>query len=290
MASAKKSAPEQRTAVVADVATLPDFTDPPVNETVLSIQFVPIPGFGIPHYGLYWSAVRDRFPKYQVLPELMHVEEEFGDSARQLQMLGVPGLQLISEPDARCWFLSADGSRLIQVQRDRFVHNWRKVTGSEVYPRYPAIRATLEKEWIRFCDFLGSESLSAPQVNQAEVTYVNHIEYKNGWRDFGELSNVIAFWAGNGTDKFLPAPERVGMEVHFRLPESAGRLHISAQPVIRGRDSREVLQVTVTARGAPKSSETAHVLAWMDLGREWVVKGFADFTGKAMHKLWGRKQ
>ena len=50
----------------------------------------------------------------------------------------------------------------------------------------------------------------------------------------------------------------------------------------------EVLQLDVSATGRPTSSKTPDILEWLDLGREWVVKGFADFTTPEMHMKWRR--
>lgn len=269
-----------------DKAGLPDFADPPVNETVLSIQFAPIPRLGIPHYGLFWASIRQEFPRLEVHPAIPSVTEQFSEPIVRQPKIGV---QFVTVPDVRCWFLDESGTRLIQVQRDRLIHNWRQLAGDERYPRYPSVRKTLETEWIRFCDFLRVEDLGQPQVNQCEVTYVNHIEYGKGWNGYGELSKVISPWSGVTSGSFLPPLERASMEAHYRLPRELGRLHISVEPVIRARDSQEVLQLTLTARGAPKSSSLADIVSWMDLGREWVVKGFTDFTTASMHNIWGRR-
>jgi uncharacterized protein (TIGR04255 family) len=267
-------------------AGLPSFKNPPVNETALSIQFAPIQNFGIPHYGLYWTRIRQNFTRFEVQAPLDTVTEPLDGSSRTQPRFG---LQFLAIPDVRVWFVDSTGNRLIQLQRDRFIHNWRQLTGSEEYPRYESVRATLQTEWETFCTFLKSEKLGLPQVNQCEVIYVNHIEYGKGWSGHGELKKVIALWAGIGSGDFLPPPESVNMEVHYLLPDKLGRLHVSVAPVIRGRDSQEVLQVMLTARGAPKSSSFDDVFAWLDIGREWVVKGFTDFTTESMHKLWGRQ-
>lgn len=266
---------------------LPEFEDPPVNETVLSIQFSPLKGFTVAHFGLYWSGIRSRFPKVQVQPSLPSVIEKF-DAPLQ----GGPrlGFQLVMQPEVRCWFLNEAETGLIQLQTDRFINNWKKVSGKEVYPRYPSIRQTLSNEWTGFCRFLDQNGIDSPQVNQCEVTYVNHIEYKKGWQDYGELNKVLEFWSGKTSDGFLPSPERSSMNVHYCLPGNAGRLHVSIDPVIRTRDGNEVLQINLTARGAPSDSTAEQVLKWMDLGREWVVKGFTDLTSKHMHRIWGRKK
>lgn len=268
-----------------DPPDLPDFADPPINESALSIQFQPLASFGIPHFGLYWQKIRPEFGRFQLVPPIPQTTEQFaGPQPIRLN------LQLLAQPEVRCWFLDATGERLVQVQRDRFIHNWRQIDGTEKYPRYPTIRKSLHRHWITFMEFLQAEGLEPPNVNQCEVTYVNHIEYGRGWTGFGVLNQVVAPWSGKHVDGFLPAPERVGLEVHYCLPNDLGRLHVSAAPVVRGRDSREVFQVTLTARGAPVSTAIDDVFDWLDLGRQWVVKGFADFTSDAMQKIWGRKR
>jgi uncharacterized protein (TIGR04255 family) len=266
--------------------TLPDFTAPPVNETAISIQFAPIANFGVPYYGLYWKLIREEFPNYQVQPPITNITEQFDAPIRGLRL----GFQFVTQPEMRCWYLDSTGNRLMQLQNDRFVHNWRQVSGDEPYPRFPKIREMCLFEWSRFCDFLKKENLTQPQVNQCEVTYVNHIEYGKGWDGYGELGNVIAPWSQNASEGFLPSPEKVNMEAHYRLPSNLGRLHISVEPVVRGRDTKEVLQITLTARGAPVSSAQQDVFDWIDLGRKWVVKGFCDFTTVKMHQTWGKIQ
>jgi len=275
------------TASTTSDSGLPDFLKPPVDEVALSIQFSPIPGFNIQHYGVYWQNIRTEYPRFEVQQPIPNVTEQFGQGffGRHL------GLALLALPEVRGWCLDQTGNRLIQIQRDRFVYNWRKVSGTETYPRYPEIRRVLEKEWSRFCGFLRDEKLEAPKVNQCEVLYVNNIEYEKGWSGYGELDKVVATLATpRSKTRFLPIPERVNMEVVYRLEEDAGRLYVLFNPVIRGRDAKEVLQMSLTARGAPKSSSESDIFAWLDLGRKWVVRGFADFTAEEMHQIWGKQQ
>lgn len=270
-----------------DIKPLPDFEDPPVDETFLSIQFSPL-GLQVPQYGMYWLRVRDRYPKFQVHSPVGTVIEPDINSPKDKRTISI-GFELVTSPNFRFWMIDESGNRLIQIQKDRFVHNWRRLEGTEIYPRYPSVRATMEKEWDRFCQFLKEEDLGVPQVNQCEVSYINHIEYDKGWKNYAELSQVIRTWAQPSQDAFLPEPESVNMQVHYRLCDNSGRLHVSMEPVIRGRDAKEVLQLSLVARGAPKSSSKQDIFAWFDTGREWVVRGFADFTTEALQKIWGRR-
>ena len=59
---------------------LPDFDDPPVVETVLSVQFEPLPLVQAAHLGLLWNEYRAAFPKTDERPALEPVIELFPES------------------------------------------------------------------------------------------------------------------------------------------------------------------------------------------------------------------
>jgi uncharacterized protein (TIGR04255 family) len=92
----------------------------------------------------------------------------------QLQTLNVP-------PTPRFWFINESGSELIQVQRDRFIKNWRKIGSGDQYPRYEQLRTGFDQDFKQFEDFLKRNQLGAVRVNQCEVTYINHIVAGTGW-------------------------------------------------------------------------------------------------------------
>ena len=67
-----------------------------------------------------------------------------------------------------------------------------------------------------------------------------------------------------------------------------GRLHVSVEP--RFQDEHPFFRMSLTARGRPAGTDFDGVRRFLDVGREWIVKGFTDFTTEAMHKLWRRTQ
>lgn len=265
--------------------TLPDYERPPVIETYLGVQFTPLTKFSIPHFGLYWSKIRDEYPDFQVQPPLIPVVEQFGAALMVQPKIGV---ELVSVPDVRCWFIEKSGRMLTQVQRDRFVHNWRKRALDDKYVHYDKIKPKFSNEWRNFCAFLQEADVGTPEINQCEISYVNHLELGGGWMSYGELNKVVAPWSGNFSDNFLPKPESVTIAAHYIIPDEKGRLHIEMQPAIRQEDAKEILQLNLTARGKPQSSKLEDILEWFDIGHEWIVRGFTDFTGKEMQKFWGR--
>lgn len=263
------------------------FEDPPVAETILGVQFAPLHKLTAPYQGLFWSKVRHRYPIQEVHPPLAPLAPEI---FKGVVAIPTVKLELTSEPDARCWFIDETSTQLIQVQRDRFVRNWRKgAPPNDAYPSYELLRPKFEQDWNVFLSFLLEEDLGHADVDQCEVTYINHIELGvGGWNSLGELYRVLTIMGEPRPGAFLPPPEMFVLNTAFVMGNGLGRLHLSAQPAIRTQDRKQVLQMTLTARGTPKSPRTEDVLQWFDLGHEWIVQGFADLTAPEMHRVWRR--
>jgi len=258
------------------------FKNPPVIETLLSVQFVPLPRLDLPYLGLFWSEIRSSYPRQEVKPPLPSVVEEF-----PLVPKG-PMIQVSSEPDARFWYINPDGTELIQVQRDRFIRNWRWTETGRSYPGYQTLRPRFEQDWATFIRFLERESLGMPEVNQCEVTYINHIELGAVWRSFGDPSPILRLVAPPERGEFLPDPEMVLVSATYAMPNQRGRTHVAAQPALRRLDGKEVLQLTLTARGKPHSSNVDDLIKWFNDGHDWIVNGFVDITTARIQKVWHR--
>jgi len=262
------------------------FSEPPVVETVLGVQFVPLKGFGLQHFGLFWSKVREEYPKLVSQPSLPRVIESFEEKFVPKPEITVSLSEKL--PGLRGWYLNEPETRLIQIQNDRFLYNWKKVKGNETYPQFDTIQPEFKANWEKFCKFLTDEDIDHPELTQCEVTYVNHIDIGKGWNSFGEFDKVFAPWSGKFSGPFLPTPEKMTFNTTFVIPNKKGRLHISAMPAIRRNDGKEIIKVELTARGRPTNSNLSAVLEWFQVGHEWIVQGFTDLTTDHMHKIWRR--
>ena len=238
------------------------------------------------HLGLYWSKISREYPNYAIQPALAPDVEQFETSPKSETAIGI---RVVPEPDLRVWYISDSKTHLLQVQRDRFILNWRKVVGDEIYPRYDSNRPKFQEEWGKFCSFITNANLGSINVNQCEVTYVNHIELGKGWKSFGEAHKVFGCLTAPRENTILANPEMVRLDTRFLMPGHRGRLYISFEPTLRRKDAKEALQVTLTARGKPDSSTTEDILKWFDLGHEWIVNGFTEFTTQTMHGIWGKR-
>jgi len=263
------------------------FRNPPVIETALSVEFAPIEGWGIPHFGLFWSRVRDDLPDFEIQPPLVSEIEQLERPPLSTEIR----VQFTNVPEPRCWYKSSNGSQLIQVQGNRFVYNWRKLDTGADYPRYDeSVRPSFEDYWQRFSDFVVSEEkLGDCNVVQCEVTYVNHIPKGQGWQEVSDWENVLSCVAGTTGGQFLPSAETAQMALSYVDPERKGRLRVTLSHAVRQMDGAEVIALRLSVRGRPDSSNKDDIVRWLDFGREWVVRGFLDLTTDHMHKLWGRE-
>jgi hypothetical protein len=178
------------------------------------------------------------------------------------------------------------------VQQDRFTFNWRKTASGDQYPRYPYVRQKFLAELDVFREFLAREKLGELSVNQWEVTYVNEILPSAGWERHGQLGEVVTTWVTRYSDSFLPGPEGIGLHVSYVIPDSEGgslgRLHIRVDSAYQAI-GKPVFLMTLTARGRLAGEEAGAVERCLDLGREWVVRGFTSITSPRMHDVWERR-
>lgn len=256
----------------------PHFARPPLDEVVIGVQYDPLPGFHAGHLGLFWLCVRSRYPLTEDQASLVSVKEK-----PTLEPGDVIPVQLPLIP--RCWFLTRTKERLVQLQAEKFIRNWRKVTGDEVYPRYSTLIGEFAEEWQEFQTFVRVESLGNVKVNQCELSYIDHLEV-GGSIQMGDLSNVISVLRSHRADSAFLRPEVVTWGAQYLLPDGLGRLSVQMNPAFRGRDMKLVLALTLTARGAP--AESGGALKWFDMAHEWVNRAFAELTDPQMHERWGK--
>lgn len=261
---------------------LPNFENPPVIETVLSVQFEPLTAIRTAHLGLLWEKFRESFPKTEERPALDAVVERFGEIRRA--RLGLQLETYETPPVPRLWFMNAQGNEMIQVQTDRFIKNWRQEGEGEKYPHYEKVKESFERDFAIFQEFLANNNLGAPHVNQCEVTYVNHIVSGEGWESFGDLEKIFTLWKSPGTA--IPGgTEDLRFHARFVIPDArgnpVGRLHVDVQPALRTSDNKPEYVFQLTARG-----QVGESLNFLDLGREWIVRSFKALTTPHMHEVW----
>jgi uncharacterized protein (TIGR04255 family) len=261
-----------------------------VNEVALALQF-DRPAVDVEVLGLLAGRLKPEFPVQQQVPPLPPMEEPTGPAQPQFQVqLGAP------PTFPRTWFSGPDGHQLVQVQSDRFALNWRRLGGEVPYPRYTFLHDLLTKLLAELREALDATGTDTPAVNFCELLYINEIVVPGvepGQRH-PDLSQIIRFVEPIAGPTFLPEAEDAQLQARWRMPAEAlpvgaeiGRLYVAITPGLRPDTQLPIYLMHVTARIVPPlGCDLGAALDVLDVGHEWIVRGFADLTTDEMHKLW----
>jgi len=263
---------------------LPDYDNPPVVETVLGLQFEPLPRMSNAHLGAFWKSLPPEWVAAEDAPSLEPQFENFTDAPNW----GAFRFKLSSDLSSRVQLRNEANDRMVQIQNGRLHVNWLGHGGSE-YPRYNLVRDGVIDAFNRFSEFAMGADLGEIRANQWEVTYVNRIEKGTVWEtpndwhffrllsDYRELNSVRL--------------ESFGGEWHFEIVDRLGRLHVHFRHIRRAdAASEEAIVLTLTARGpAGQARNDTDWKEGLDLGHKAIVTSFRDLMSDAANEYWGLK-
>lgn len=265
---------------------LPEYEKPPVIEVVCGVHFQQLEGLLAPYLGSLWEKLKPDYPECKEVAPLAPVIERFDAPAKsQMTFVELP-------PMARTWFVHKNETGIVQVQRDRFLHNWKKVREQDEYPRFAKVITLFKERLATFEDFLNEQSLGGLQPLQYELTYVNHIPRGEAWSTLADTGNVFPdFKRRNRDSRYLPEPETINWRTSFLFPEKVGRLHAVIRNAIRTEDQTPIIQLELTARGMPHSGTRDAMWSWFDLAHTWIVTSFTDLASETVRKnVWRQIQ
>jgi len=256
-------------------ATRPSFKRAPLTEVVCGIQFRPLPGFQATHYGLFWQSIR----------------EEFSTSRTVAPISNIPTIAPVNEPQEitvtlrqelpRVWFISEDDSRLVQLQPDRFLFNWRDRPGVE-YPRYPTIIGRFKQLFAKYQDFLRDNELGDLSMIGTELSYINTIKPGQGWQDLSQLGDIFPDFSWRRDNRFLRTAEAINFRSNHPMPN--GHLHVVIQTARSKEPSEQHIRFDLTARGNASEIGSDGLWNWYDIANTFIVGAFVDLTSESMQR------
>jgi uncharacterized protein (TIGR04255 family) len=254
----------------------PHYRRPPVVEVVCGVQFSGAEGWATPHFGRFWQQVEAQYPQFEDQPPLPLLRLD-GQSSSEPQLFSMP-------PMRRVFFVQPPGNFLMQVQKNRLLHNWRKVDESDEYPRFEMAYERFVSAWDSLGSFLATASLPPAHADVLELTYVNQIT-RAGAKFPRDVWEFLAFYAR--TPKAVTAKESTALAMQFGwpLPSEMGTLALDLKHGLRANDESEVLMIELSARGKAKE-EPGYMSAWFDAAHRAIVNTFDDFTTDDAHTLW----
>jgi uncharacterized protein (TIGR04255 family) len=226
--------PESISPEAKRVHDLPDFTDPPLNEVILSVQFATLSNLKSGHIGLLWERLRSQYPSFSEQAPLPTLFETFGVLSQAPPLMQVQ--TFLTPPLPRYWFERPGFPDLLQIQHDRILHNWRQQSdNSRIYPRYESVKKAFEEEISLLQRWLADESIGEVRANQCEVTYMNIISLPEGAAHDTSLAGITPMWHAKFTETPPSNLERVRIETAFLFSQDgkpAGRVYATFTPAL----------------------------------------------------------
>jgi uncharacterized protein (TIGR04255 family) len=260
-----------------------NFDSPPVQEVACSVLFsLPQPIRSI-LLGLYWARIKDRFPltdEAAPVPAMLEPASAKQAPTANLELNFLP-------PMRRAWFSNSSQTRLIQLQGDRFIFNWKRVPSDSTYPRFVTVMAEFEREYQFFRDFLNEEQRGLPVPRQYELVYTNFIGPENGLGEVPPSEMFVDHLRAAG-DRFLASPESFNWMTSYLMEGGFGRLHVHAQSALRMPAMESIVRLDLVARGIPPDPNSSPA-TWFKVAHEYITQGFADITSATLQtKHWKR--
>lgn len=261
-----------------------EYTEPPVVETVISVQYSPIENFTSAHVGWFWKNYLDEhWSNVTELEVIADQFEKFGDDRSWMLERGINFVE--GATPNRFHIHRDDNERLIQIQQTRFIYNWKK--GENDYPSFDILLPEFFEKLDKYKEFVQESSSSELEINQWEVIYVNHLLMGKEWESPNDWRDIFS-------DNIFPLLDSADHEIDnirgswsFVIGENLGRNHITLSRVRLGsEEGAEALRFQFTARG-PISGEV-DLEGGLRIGHDSIVESFSAMTSKKAHEIWGK--
>ncbi len=271
---------------------LPHWERPPIDEVAVSIQFNDIPGLKIVHYGQFGERLRKvGLVQHEDKGPINPTFEVFGKRVAPVQFQ----FQAVDVPLPRVWYMSEDKHRLVQVQSDRFVYNWRKVEGEGRYPRLHDVLPEFVDRCQHFQTFLAEQGLPPLALNQCELSYFNIMAVDEGETFHEAFARIFRVWNGQPKQDALKDGGTLDQDAsNFTLTHIVrnsehsplARIHSTAQAA--ERRNQRVVQFSLVFRGPWTQDVGMELVEFLAFGREAIVRLFDSMITEQMHAQWGR--
>jgi uncharacterized protein (TIGR04255 family) len=256
------------------------FKNPPINELIVGVYFgSEVATLRAEHIGVFWSSIRNEFPKIQQQPVLAVPAP--GVLARLFELSVTTELF----PMPRYWLEASDDAYLMQIQKDAFIFNWRK--RGTAYPHFDSVKAAFDRNFSRYTDFLNAEfKISTMPISVAELTYVNLIERCEYWNDISDTDYVLPWFqlaTGNPEENGVSNISFNQVVVEHHAPDLTVRTTV--RNALQGATPCLIFELRCSGNQSDPSKSATD--AWYDRAHELIGKCFLRMTSSdVQQKYW----
>jgi hypothetical protein len=264
---------------------LPKYDNPPVKETLLGVQFDPLPRLYVAHLAAFLGGLGEAWQAAPEVPAIgqappPELGEQWAGPAFRLQVAGPADLRLRAIDGAR--------DRLLQLENGWMVVNWRELRAGAKYPDYQQRKGEFAALFQMWVEFVRAHGLGEMSLNMWEVSYVNFIDREPGvWTSVPEWHGLLPGLLGPmslasaGPLQTLEGRWRyaIGVDSHLQID-----LQHRAR-TLAGED--ETLLERLVARGPIDRSRPETMAEGFDQGHEAIVLAFGEVASDSARKRWG---
>jgi uncharacterized protein (TIGR04255 family) len=216
----------------------------------------------------FYQLSKNKFPKIQEHPPLPFQIENKDSNAQ----LGLP-----NGISSRKFFIESEGNRLIQLQHNRIVFNWRVAKPDDQYPHYDSVI----KEFYGIIEQVEKKVPIKLLINQLEFSYVNHMVLEDFGLDSLQVSNIIKFIN-------FPNPlKTINCNLSLWEPELEGNIIAQLKSAKRNRDDKKILIYETTCRGVNKNGQS--VEQWFDQAHQKLLQLFENSITDKAKSIWQKQ-
>lgn len=251
------------------------YKNPPIHEIICGVRFDSIKHLQSGHFGILWQKFKRDFPKTEDQDLIGAIsQEDFGNISKL--------------PLPRIWFIHKNENELIQVQRNCFLHNWRKRRADDIYPGYEKVVDNFERYLSLFQDFLVAENLGNLNAIEYELTYIDLIPQGQGWKNFDDLEKVFPTFLSITRQDMLSIDVRsINWQTIYGLPNDLGQLRIAIRTAKRTSDDHHLLHIEFNAHGSKRDQPIRN---WFNASHNAIIELFSNFVSNEIQdKFWGKK-
>jgi uncharacterized protein (TIGR04255 family) len=241
------------------------FDNAPVIEVVIGAQF---DGkvFNYKNIFDYYNQKKDEFTKIEANPPLPSTLENFESQSIT---------KILSGFNSRYFFINDANNKLIQLQPDRLLYNWRKTENKIEYPHFDSVYGEFKKV---LNELEGLYNIKE-KINQLEVTYFDHIYIDDlGMKDY-ELDKIFNFW------NFGKSLKNFENRLTIPQPEINGNLNFMFQSGTKKDDKKKLIATEMTCRGIITKEQTLD--EWYNKSHDILLDFFLELTTDEIQQKWG---
>ncbi len=251
------------------------FQNPPINELIITTYFnPPISNLRNEHIGIFWSQIKDDFPKSSQQVPIGSGETAIMDVENEIS------------PMPRYWFISKDETNLLQIQKNAFMFNWRK--GNDSYPRFNEhLKPSFDRYFSRFSEFLRIHA-DTPEltIDLCQLSYINVIRRCEFWSGPEDTQNIIPSLSVPNPRIAFTNPPSFNCTYMFEMSHDL-QLVLSTRNVVVSQNPDEhepLLIIEIHANGRLGKASKQQTDSWFDHAHEAVNKCFIEVTDQQIQQ------